>query len=441
MSSASLPPGSRLPRAFQGALWAWSYPEWTARLHARHGATFSVSVGGLPAAVVTTDGDAVRRLLTGDPLQRRHGNDLVRPILGEHSLMVLEPAAHLARRKLLLPPFHGDSVRGYARLMEDLVERELSRWRPDSVVEVLPRARDLTLAVILRAVFGISDPVLAGRLQALIGGMIDVPGSAIGFYFPRLFSRSSWNLPARAIWRLKGKLDALLLEQIRATRGDPALGQREDILAVLLRARGDSGEQLSDSELLDELTTLLVAGHETTATGIAWGVELLVRAPEVLARARVAALEQDDSYLDALVKEVLRMRPPTGVTAARQILEPFQIDRWVIEPGTPIVVDGWGIHHDPALYPAPELLQPERFLDRAPPDAYSFLPFGGGAHRCIGAALAQLEMRVALGAILRRFELRPALPREGRAQRRTITLVPRGGARVLVSAARATSLP
>jgi len=382
----------------------------------------------------------VRRLLTGDPLQRRHGNDLVRPILGEHSLMVLEPAEHLERRKLLLPPFHGDSVRGYARLMEELIEQELSRWRPGSAVELLPRARELALAVISRAVFGISDPVIAARLRELIDGMIDVPGSAIGFYFPRLFSRSRWNVPARAIWRLKAKLDELLLEQIGATRRDAALDRREDILALLVRARDKTGAGLSDAELLDELTTLLVAGHETTATGIAWGVELLVREPAVLARSRAAALEGDAAYLDALVKEVLRMRPPTGVTSARQMLEPFEVGQWVIEPGTPITVDGWGIHHDPAVYPAPERLQPERFLDRAP-DSYSFLPFGGGAHRCVGAALAQLEMRVVLGAILRRFELAPARPREGRAQRRTITLVPRWGARVLVSLPRATTLP
>jgi cytochrome P450 len=418
----------------QGALWNWRYVDFTRGAHERYGSTFTVRIGGLPDAVLTIDRDAIRRLFTGDPLLKRHGNDMLRPALGDQSVMQLDPPEHLERRKLLLPPFHGERIRAYGRLVDELIDRELASWRPGETVAILPRAQDLTLEVILRAVFGIPDAGLRDRLRRLYDGLTQPPGSSLGFIFPRL--TGNWNPLARHLWGKKHELDAVVAAQIAASRQDPALAERDDILAMLIQARDENGEGLSDTALLHELNTLLAAGHETTATAIAWGVQLLAHHPDVLARTRAALEAGEDEYLDALVKEVLRIRPPIPIGGARHVLEPFPMGEHTIGPEVTIIINGWGIHHDPAIYPEPEKLRPERFLE-AKPDSYAFLAFGGGAHRCLGAALAQLEIKLVLGAIVSRFELEPVAPEIAPPTRRATALVPRGGGRVRVAGARA----
>lgn len=438
MTGSTLPPGPRLPRAAQALLWTYRYPEFTRRAHERYGPTFTVRAGGLPTSVVTVDRDAIRRLFTGDPLGKRHANDLLRPFVGDRSVMVLEPAEHLARRKLLLPPFHGERVRAYARIMEDLIEGELDGWRAGDEVRIMPIAENLTLEVILRAVLGISDVAMRRRLHELYDAMLRVPGSSIGWYFPKLTRRSRWNLLIARYWRLKDELDRLLAAQIAATRSDPRLAERDDILALLVQARDEADEGLDDGELRDELNALLVAGHETTATAVAWAAGLLADNPEVQERARAARGGAEGEYLDALVKEVLRLHPPTTVGAARFPRERFPIGEFTVDPSVAIVVNAHGLHHDPTIYHEPQQLRPERFLDD-PPDSYAFLPFGGGAHRCIGASLAQLEMRVILSAVLNRYELTPADSQSGRAVRRATLLAPRNGGRVRLGSVRSSA--
>lgn len=425
-----LPPGPRLPRALQAMLWTWRYTAFSDRCHARYGDTFTVRLGGLPENVVTKDREAIRRLFTGEPLVKRHANDILRPIIGEQSVLVLEPAEHLARRKLLLPPFHGERVQSYVRLMERLVRAELDRIKPGEVVAIQPLAQALTLDVILHAVLGVSDAEMRGQLRGIFDSMI-TPLTNVAILVPRLSRRSRWNLPAAPYWRLKDRLDALLFEHIAASRADDRLAERKDILATMVMARDEEGADLSDEQLRDELITLITAGHETTATAIAWGVELLVHNPAVLAR----ACEGEDAYLEALVKEVLRIRSPVPIGGGREVLEPFAVGRWTIPAGVGIFVDAYGVHHDPDVYPEPDVFRPERFLEE-PSDGYSFLPFGGGAHRCLGAGLAQLEIKVVLGEILKRFEL-AAASAPARPARRGVTLAPRGGARVRIVGERA----
>jgi len=425
-----LPPGPRLPRALQAILWTWRYAQFSDRGHERYGDTFTVRLGGLPTAVLTKDRDAIRRLFTGEPLLKRHANDLLRPILGEESLLVLEPAEHLARRKMLLPPFHGERVQSYALLLERLVRAELDRVRLGEVVEIQPMAQALTLDVILQAVLGISDVQMRRRLRKIFDSMITPLGNIV-LLVPRLSRRSRWNVLAAPYWRLKDELDALLFGHIAARRADELLAEREDILAMMMLARDEEGVGLSDEQLRDELITLITAGHETTATAIAWGVELLVRNPAVVARAR----EGEETYLEALVKEVLRLRSPVPIGGGRRVLEPFPIGEWTIAAGIGVFVDAYGVHHDPAIYPEPHTFLPERFLEQRA-DGYSFLAFGGGAHRCLGAALAQLEIKVVLREILERFELAPVSSAPARAGRRGVTLAPRGGTRVRVAAER-----
>jgi cytochrome P450 family 135 len=422
----SLPPGPRLPAPLQAILRIWRYAEFSDRGHARYGDTFTVRLGGLPASVLTRDRDAIRRLYTGDPMAKRHANDLLRPIVGEQSLLVLEPAEHLARRKLLLPPFHGERVQSYARLMERLVSAELDRLRPGDVVAVQPVAQALTLDVILQAVLGVGDVATRRRLRRIFDAMI-TPLNNVGLFLPQLVRRSRWNILAERYWRLKDELDALLFEHIAATRSDALLAEREDILAMMVLARDEDGVGLGDEQLRDELITLITAGHETTATAIAWGVELLVHNPAVMADARTG----DDAYLEALVKEILRIRSPVPISSGRYVLEPFPIGGWTIPPGVGIVVDAYGVHHDPDTYPQPHVFRPERFL-REPPDGYSFLPFGGGVHRCLGAALALLEIKVVLREILARLELAPVSARLARPAPRGVTTAPRTGARVRI---------
>jgi cytochrome P450 len=450
----------------QAVLWGLRYPEFTRAAHARYGATVTVRPGTYPPLVLTTDRDAIRRLLTGPPLEKHHGNDVLRPLIGDRSILLLEPAEHLERRKLLLPPFHGERVRAYADLLQRLVDQELDRWRPGDEVDILPRAQDLTMEVILQAVLGVADSAMRGRLRRLVddtlgyplGGLrrwarrtplarirpprwlaaagafvAALPTPAVTTYFPELKVRSRWNASGERWWRHRDELLGVLDEQVAATRADPGLDERDDILALLVRARDEAGVGLSDDDLRDELVALIAAGHETTAAAIAWGAVLLAHDGRVRDRAARAAHEGDDRYLDALVKEVLRIRPPLSGTASRVLGVPFAIGDHVLPPGTAILVDGHGLHHDPALHPDPEVLRPERFLDGAP-EPYTWLPFGGGAHRCIGAALAELEMKVALATMLRRVDLAPATRELAPAVRRGLTLVPLGGGRVRVAA-------
>lgn len=429
-SEGLLPPGPRLPRVAQAAMRLWAYSELSDRGHARYGDTFTVRPGMLPPGVLTRDRDAIRRLFTGDPLGKRHGNDILRNFVGGQSLLMLEPPEHLARRKLVLPPFHGERVQSYARLMQQLVSGELDRIQPGETVAIHPIAQSLTLDVILQAVLGVSDATVRRRLRAIFDAL-NTPLNAVALFVPVLARRSRWNLLSKRPWRLKDELDALLFEHIAATRAEGAAVERDDILAMLVSARDENGDGLTDAQLRDELITLITAGHETTATAIAWGVELLLHNPAAMAKAR----DGGDAYLDATVKEILRIRSPIPIGAARYTLEPFTIGPWRIPRDVAVLVDAHGVHHDPSIYPQPHEFRPERFLEK-PPDGYAFLPFGGGAHRCLGASLAMLEMKMFLGEIITRLELAPLSASLARAIPRGPTLAPRGGARVRVLARR-----
>jgi cytochrome P450 len=446
----------------QAVLWGLRYPQFTRAGHERFGATFTIKPGTMPRAVLTTDRDAIRRLFTGDPLAKRHGNEAVRPLIGERSLLLLEPAQHLARRKLLLPPFHGERVRGYAELMRRLMEGEVDRWRPGDTVAMLPIAQNVTIEVILQAVLGVADTGMRERFRRLIDDLLfyplgavrlrlsgrltprvapprrlrevaafaaSLPTPAVATYFPETKARSWLNPATWRWWRHRDRLFALFDEQIAATRADPRLAEREDILAMLVQARDEDGHALSTEDLRDDLLALIGAGHETTAAGIAWGAALLAHNPAVRERATVAARDDDEQYLGALVKEVLRIRPPIPVAAGRVLNEPFVIGPHSIPAGTLIMIDAWGVHHDPELYPEPERFEPERFLDQAP-EPYTWLPFGGGAHRCLGAALAELEIKVGLRTILERVAIAPADADLAPPARRGITIVPHAGGRI-----------
>lgn len=426
-----LPPGPRLPGPIHTAWYVFDQPGLWAECRRRFGRTFTAKLPGFPPAVVTSDRDAIKRLFTGDPLLRRHGNDLLRPIFGDRSLLLLEPPEHLERRKIELPPFHGKAIRSYATRIRELAERELADWRAGEVVASHPRARSLTLAIILELVLGVRDTELRDELASLID-WFNTPLHNLALFLPAGFARRAWwNLPTRPAYARLDRMHALLDEHIASTRRDPALSERTDVLALLVAARGEDGQALTDLDLRDELVTLVIAGHETTATAIAWACDLLAHNPEQQTRIRETLADGDHDYLKAAAKEVLRARTIAYVSAGRHPLEPFPIGDWLIGPEAVILVDAQGVHGDPELYPQPEAFRPERFLE-SPPDSYAYIPFGGGSHRCLGASLAMLELESFLELLLGQVQLAPAGP-PARTVRRGPILAPRTEGRVRVS--------
>jgi cytochrome P450 len=430
----ALPPGPRLPGPVQTLLYTFDQPGFFGRCRKRFGSTWSLRLPGFPPTVFTNDRDAIKRVLTGEPLKRRHGNDLLRRVLGDRSLLVLEPAEHLARRRLELPPFHGDAVRGYAVRIRELAESEIASWRSGEVVATHPRARALTLEVILELVLGVRDRALRAKLIENFDALAN-PRNDLSLFLPEwLTRRQRWN---SWVYAPLDRVNALLHEHVVRTRADPGLEQRTDVLALLIRARDESGDgaALSDEDLRDELLTLVLAGHETTATAIAWACDLLAHNPHVLERIRES---DDNSYLKATAKEVLRARTVLYATAGRHVLEPFTIGEWTLGPEVLILVDAQGVHADPELYPQPDAFRPERFLER-PPDGYAYIPFGGGAHRCLGASLAMLELELFIETLAKQVDLAPDGP-PARMVRRAITLAPANGGRVRVTRTRVPAL-
>ena len=424
-----LPPGPRAPAAAQAVLWGLRFPAFTSSAHRRFGPTFTVRIGGLGPSVVTTDRDGIRRLFSGDPLTRRHASDQLKALFGERTVVVLEPAEHLERRRLLLPTFHAESIRAFRGAIEDITRAAIDAWRVGEVVEILPFAQRLSLEVILQLLFGPSSPEARTEVREIFDSMVSLPGSAVGGYFPFLVRRSRWNVVGERYWRLRDRLDETLMTLLVEARTNPAPAEAGAPLPLMPTLSAQHGGPLSDLDLRDEMKALVTAGHETTATGLAWAFEYLAHTPRIQIAVHDAALSAETNYLDAFVKEVLRIRPPVPIATARRLTVPFQLGEFVIPAGVPILVNAFGLHHDPALFPQPEEIRVERFLDSAP-DPYTYLPFGGGARHCIGWALAQLEMQIVLALVLGRFGLEPTGNQVAGIVRRGITLAPRNRARV-----------
>jgi cytochrome P450 len=427
---SALPPGPRLPGPVQTLWYTFDQPGFWELCRKRYGPTFTNRLPGFPPVVVTGDRDAIRRLLTGDPLSRRHGNDLLRVFMGERSLLVLEPAEHLARRRLELGPFHGDAMRQYSDRIADVIAAEIANWRAGQVVATGTRARSLTLGVILELVLGVRDRGLREELASIFEWFAS-PLSSLGLFLPRAMTqRAWWNVLMKPAYARLDRVHRLLERHIMATRRDEALNERSDVLSLLVRATGEDGARLSDTDLRDELVTLVAAGHETTATAIAWACELLAHNPHVAERMRESVISGDRTYLKAAAKESLRARPLAYTSAARHVLEPIEIGEWVIGPEAVVAADAQGVHLDPELYPEPRAFRPERFLDGTP-DSYAYIPFGGGAHRCLGAPLAMLELELFLEALVTTVEIEPA-GAPARPVRRGPTLAPNNRGRVKV---------
>jgi cytochrome P450 family 135 len=427
----ALPPGPRTPRAVQSAGWLLRPGPWLTRLRDRYGPTFTIRIANEPDWVMLTDHEDVRQVFTGDPevLHAGEANAILRPMLGPRSVLLLDDAAHMAQRKLLLPPFHGERMRRYADLVRAIAEREVAGWPADAAVEARPRMQAITLEVIMRAIFGVEDPARLERLRAALERMLDWTTD------PRRLFLIAGIGPRRlesvtAFRAAMAPVHALLEEEIARGRLDPRLEGREDILALLLQASHDDGSPMTVEEIRDELITLLVAGHETTATALAWALERLARHPAAWARLREEVAAGEEDYLDAVVKETLRPRPVIPIVL-RHLKAPMRIGGWDLPAGVTVVPCIYLVHRDPAVYPEPLAFRPERFIE-SPAGTYTWIPFGGGVRRCLGASFALFEMKTVLRVIAGRARLRADDPAPARSTRRAITLVPADEARVLV---------
>jgi cytochrome P450 family 135 len=415
---------------------AWALaPTWLMNRCARRlGEAFTLTFGpsGIQLVLIS-DPEAVKTVFTAPPelAPSSAGSSPIAPVMGPSSVIVLTGPEHMRQRKLLLPPFHGERMREYADVIVEATRGDMAGWELGRPMRLQEHTRAITLEVILRAVFGVEAERM-GTLREAIGELLG-PMHTLELLKAAL-RRPGEGRPGGRIGRGLDHLDRVIYSELELRRAQSDLEERKDILSLLLQARDEDGQAMGDSELRDELVTLLLAGHETTATSVAWAIERLVRHPQKLARltAEIDTGESDE-YLMAVVNETLRVRPVVPIVA-RLLTADLQVGRYLLPAGTRVVPSIYLTNRNPRVYADPEAFRPERFLESAP-ETFSWIPFGGGIRRCIGASFAQLEMKLMLATML--GELAPSVPRRtiwrgGEwVRRRAITLVPAAGALVV----------
>jgi cytochrome P450 len=438
-----LPPGPPLPKLAQTLLFLTRPTQFLDGCHRRYGDCFVVDTYMFGREIEIAHPDMIRQVFTTDPDVVRAGeaNDLLRPLVGSRSVLLLDGPEHVRQRKLLMPPFHGERVMAWVRTMREITESVVATWKTGEPFTLHPHMQRLTLEVILRTVFGVDDGSHLEDLRDALTRVLDRQSRPIDslFTLPPL-RRSFMGLsPWEGFVRDRDHADALIYRQIerRRAEGDKGAAPRGDVLAMLLEARDEDGKPLTDVELRDELVTLLVAGHETTATMLCWALDLVLGDARVLGKLRrelegaggpgsldLAAVVKLP-YLDAVIKEVLRLRPVIPAVG-RRLKEPMKLGPYDIPAGELLVPVSFLTHRLPAFYPEPEAFKPERFVD-VKPDPYAWLPFGGGARRCLGMTFSLHEMKVVLAEILSNVRLRKRHPGPSPVSLRGFTLVPKGG--------------
>jgi cytochrome P450 len=400
------------------------------------GDSFGVKFLGFESPMIMLSDPAAIKALYREP---SHGlppgrNIFLEPILGARSLLLLEGADHLANRKLMLPAFHGERMRSYEPIVEEIVEAEIDTWPLAEEFPLHPRMQAVTLEVILRVVFGVSEGPRLERLRGLLRGLLAATSTPATQLRVLLTSRLGGGRD-RAMRRFQerlGEIDELLYAEIAEHRTKTDLEDRDDILSALILGRFEDGGEMSDTDLRDQLMTLLLAGHETTATALAWTFDLLLRHPDSLRRLRDSLEAGEEDYLRATITESLRLRPVVPL-AGRRLTKELVADGLTLPAGTDVTPAIWLVHTRADIYPEPFAFRPERFLEDGP-ETYSWIPYGGSVRRCIGAAFAEFEMRIALRAVLARCELHKADLRPERVARRNVTLSPRAGTPVVLTA-------
>ena len=421
--SLGLPPGPKLPPIVQTVFFLGLRTYVAPRWQRRYGDVFSVHVAPAGRGVVLTRPEHIREIFAGpaDTFHAGEGNAILGPIMGEHSVLLLDEEAHRQSRKKVMAAFHGEAMRGYGEVMERLAADSVATWPVGTPFAVHPHMNDISLEVILRIVFGVTDETRLAQMRPLLRRLVHIgPTIFIGWMYPRLQKIGPW----RRFSKLKDEVDSLVYAEIAGRRQADDLAERHDVLSKLLAADPEQ----SDAELRDHLITLLLAGHETTASTLAWTFHDLCRKPELLARTQRAADDGDEDYLEAVVKESMRLRPVIG-SVARRLAKPATVAGYDLPPGVVVFPSIQLVHRREDVFDDALQFRPERFLGKNPPPA-TWIPFGGGIRRCLGASLAMVEAVAVLKAVLRSVDIAPAGAPEI-SKTRNITTVPGRGARIV----------
>ncbi|HEY1595375.1 MAG TPA: cytochrome P450 [Thermoleophilaceae bacterium] len=427
------PPGPRLPRFIQTLYFIFGPRRFITRMHRRYGPIVQLGTAFDSNFVMVFDPALVKEVFRGPPERLRAGeaNEPLGPALGMRSVLLLDGQEHLRQRRLMLPPFHGQRMRAYENAMRESADRAIDSWPLDREFALLPTVQQITLDVILRAVFGVDPGPRQDELKLRLRSMIEPVSNRFGILL-MIAMRYGQSQAVKRFEQRRRKVDELIYDEIARRREAPDLEQREDVLSMLLLARDEDGRPMTDVELRDQLVTLLVAGHETTATGLAWTFDQVLRNPRVLAELQRAVAEGDDAYVDAVAKEALRIRPVVPGIGRVVRGGTFELGGYTLREGTEINPSIAVVHARPDSFVGPRDFRPERFLGDDPPDTYTWIPFGGGTRRCLGASFALFEMRVVIRRIIERTTLvssdsRPEIP-----ERRGVTTVPKTGTRVVL---------
>lgn len=419
-----LPPGPNTPGWVQTSRWMFKPIEFMERCRERYGPIFSIKLGSARDIVVVGDPAYAMDVLSGDPeiYDSGQANLLFRPVLGPNSLLVLDGADHMEHRRIMLPNFGSGHVQTYSEAIERAVRMRMKKWPMGEKFPLAPEMQAITYEAISKVVFGDAVDERGERLAILAGDMMDRCASPFTMLPPMRMELGGMS-PFARLMRVVGEIDRVIYEIIDERREDPLSSVRDDVLSVLLRAHHEDGSPLGDREIRDEILTMIMAGFETTTAGLAWAFERLLHEPRVLNRLRDELDRGESEYLDAVVKEVLRARPAVPIVA-RKVREPVEIAGYEMPAGTVLMAAVYLVHTDPSVYPNPEEFRPERFSD-ARPDPRAWIPFGGGVRRCLGASLAQLEMKIVLRMVLKELDLEPGNPAPEPPVRRRFTFAPK----------------
>jgi cytochrome P450 len=433
-AASELPPGPRAPAIVQ-LVATWTRPVGSLqRLRRRYGNRFTIRLPLQPPLVMVGDPDAIKEIFTAPPdvLHPGEGARILQPVVGGNSVILLDEAPHLEQRKLLLPAFHGEKMQRLTGLMRELAEREIASWPTDRRVALHPRLQRLTLEIVLRSVFGLEQGQRLDDLRDLLTRLLAFSETPLSLLpaVQRVLSRFA---PFREFADLLALTDRSIFDLIEERRAEVS-EDRDDVLAMLLQARHEDNSPMGERELRDELMTALVAGHETTASQLAWTIARLAREPRVVALLREEFnAGQSEDYLTATIYEVMRINPVLPNAEPRLTTRRVKIGGFDYPPGVALLASAFLVHHDPAIYPDPYAFRPDRFLG-AQPGTYTWIPFGGGRRRCLGASFALQEMKIVLRAAVERFEVAASRARPERTRRRSITLSPARGATVVLRA-------
>jgi cytochrome P450 len=394
----------------------------------RHGDLWSLRLPGTNFVMVS-DPALLEQVFTADPAVLHTGSSTGKPVMGARSLIILDEDEHESMRKLLSPFFTPEAVGRYRGLAQRISEEEVANWPLNEPFPLLPRMERITLEMIMNTIFGVTEAAGQQKLRERINAIIAWGSNRVNMARLHASQRKGKDPPG-SLPKARDPLDAEVYKVIRDARADPRLEERDDILAILLKARYDDGSPMTDQDLRDTLVTLLIQGHASTADALCWAFERLMRNPEVYERLRTELETDGEAYLDAVVKETLRIRPPLPI-GTRMVNRPYELGGYEIEMGTVIAPCIYLTHHHPEVYPEPEQFRPERFLD-VKPGKYTWIPFGGGDRSCLGGYFAMNELQAVLRVLVQRTRLQADDERDEEIKLRRVGLSPSRQARAVL---------